>query len=75
MSAADYAIDQSTATVGVSVGIALAPGDGNAAEVLLARADAAQYTAKAAGRGRLCFFVAAPAAGTAPRPDLHRVGQ
>jgi diguanylate cyclase (GGDEF)-like protein/PAS domain S-box-containing protein len=42
--------------VGASVGIALSPGDGDTAELLLARADMALYRAKSQGRGGYCFF-------------------
>ncbi len=39
-----------------SIGIAVAPGDADSFELLLARADAACYAAKDAGRGRSSFF-------------------
>lgn len=42
--------------IGASVGIALAPGHGETAEVLLGRADMALYSAKAAGRGTARMF-------------------
>jgi diguanylate cyclase (GGDEF)-like protein len=42
--------------VGVSVGIAVFPGDGSNAEMLMKRADLALYRAKAAGRGVFRFF-------------------
>jgi diguanylate cyclase (GGDEF)-like protein len=42
-------------SVGLSVGIALAPVHVEAAETLLSRADRALYAAKASGRGRFCF--------------------
>jgi diguanylate cyclase (GGDEF)-like protein len=41
---------------GVSIGIAWAPDHGLDADTLLARADMALYTAKAAGKGRFCLF-------------------
>lgn len=40
---------------GVSIGIGIYPDDGDTAEALLARADAAMYRAKTGGRGDFCF--------------------
>ncbi|WP_458094247.1 putative bifunctional diguanylate cyclase/phosphodiesterase [Roseomonas sp. WA12] len=42
--------------VGTSIGIAVSPGDGLDANVLLSSADLALYRSKAAGRSRFCFF-------------------
>ena len=43
-------------TIGTSIGIVVAPGDGNNAGVLLQRADLALYRVKAEGRNNFCFF-------------------
>ena len=47
--------DQSL-SVGLTLGIAVYPRDGDAAEKLLANADLALYRAKESGRHRVCFF-------------------
>jgi diguanylate cyclase (GGDEF)-like protein len=49
-------IDGQEINTGVSIGIALAPGDGNAADHLMKCADLALYRAKAEGRGTFRFF-------------------
>ena len=51
-----FELDGHQAYIGCSVGIALAPFDGDTAEVLLKNADLALYRAKGAGRGVLRFF-------------------
>jgi diguanylate cyclase (GGDEF)-like protein len=43
-------------TIGISIGIAVAPDDGIEAGVLLQRADLALYRVKAEGRNHFCFF-------------------
>ncbi len=52
----DYAFDGNRITIGVSIGIALAPQDGRDAGLLLRHADIALYAAKDAGRGTCRFF-------------------
>ena len=51
-----FELDGHQGHIGCSVGIALAPFDGDTAEVLLKNADLAMYRAKGAGRGVLRFF-------------------
>jgi len=51
-----YDVDGHEVVVGASVGIAVAPADGNTPEVLLRNADIALYRAKSDGRGRFHFF-------------------
>ena len=53
-----YSIDGSRVTIGVSVGIAIAPDDGLTSEALIRNADLALYAAKDAGRGRYHFYAA-----------------
>jgi diguanylate cyclase (GGDEF)-like protein/PAS domain S-box-containing protein len=55
---ANYDIQRHELVIGASIGIALAPSDGDAADVLLRNADMALYRAKAEGRGTLHFFEA-----------------
>jgi diguanylate cyclase (GGDEF)-like protein len=49
-------LDGHLVSIGTSVGIALAPGDGHDAETLLKNADLALYRAKSEGRGNYHFF-------------------
>jgi diguanylate cyclase (GGDEF)-like protein len=49
-------LDGRDITIGASIGIAVAPGDGSSAGVLLQRADLALYRVKAEGRNHFCFF-------------------
>ncbi len=46
----------STVHVGVSIGIALIPEDGNTAEVITKNADLAMYSAKESGKNRYVFY-------------------
>jgi diguanylate cyclase (GGDEF)-like protein len=55
---APFDIDEHHITVGVSIGIAVAPGDGSQSGPLLMNADLALYRAKSDGRGRFRFFEA-----------------
>jgi diguanylate cyclase (GGDEF)-like protein len=52
----DVAVDDHRLHVGLSIGVAMFPTDGNTAAALLANADAALYRAKAEGRGTIRFF-------------------
>jgi diguanylate cyclase (GGDEF)-like protein len=65
-------IEGLTVPMGVSVGIALAPMDGDQPEQLLKNADLALYGAKAGGRGRACFYDAGMSAGVVRRLQLER---
>jgi diguanylate cyclase (GGDEF)-like protein len=51
-----FDLDGQTANIGVSIGIAIAPRDGNDSLALIKAADLALYDAKAAGRGCYSFF-------------------
>jgi len=53
---APYSIDDQEVVIGASVGIAMAPTDGDRAEQLLKKSDMALYRAKADGRGIYRFF-------------------
>ncbi|MDR3539015.1 MAG: EAL domain-containing protein [Acetobacteraceae bacterium] len=53
---APYALDGHRLTIGTSIGIAIAPNDGEDPDMLLKNADMALYRAKSDGRGRYCFF-------------------
>jgi len=51
-----YSAGQSSVTIGVSVGIAIAPDDGTNVDEIVRRADVALYRAKAEGRSNISFF-------------------
>ena len=53
-----YEINSHQIVIGASVGIAIAPTDGNDADEIIKNADMALYRAKAEGRGRYRFFEA-----------------
>jgi diguanylate cyclase (GGDEF)-like protein/PAS domain S-box-containing protein len=55
---APYEVNGNQVLIGVSIGIALAPGDGQEAGQLLKNADMALYRAKADGKGSFRFFEA-----------------
>ena len=54
-----YVIEGSTISIGASIGIALAPHDGDCADSLVRNADLALYAAKAAGKGVHRFYESA----------------
>src|ERR1700704_1987867 len=54
----DFEFEGNRLRIGVSVGVAIHPVDGTAAETLVANADAALYRAKADGTGTVRFFEA-----------------
>ncbi|HEX4800817.1 MAG TPA: EAL domain-containing protein, partial [Sphingomicrobium sp.] len=56
---APFDVDGHTVVIGTSVGIALAPNDGDGPDEALKNADLALYRAKAEGRGTYRFFEAA----------------
>jgi len=60
-----YSIEGHNISIGASVGIAIAPGEGTCADALIRNADLALYSAKAAGRGTFCFFA----------PEMHSEAQ
>ena len=51
-----FEIDGQAIHIGVSIGIAMAPDDGDASDVLLRHADTALYRAKSSGRSTYDFF-------------------
>lgn len=53
-----YDIEGQRVVIGASIGIAIAPHDGDEADQLLRNADLALYRSKTEGRGRYCFFEA-----------------
>ncbi|CAO4157218.1 Diguanylate cyclase [Methylorubrum extorquens] len=51
-----YMVEGHLLTIGASVGVAVAPGDGTTADILLKNADLALYRSKTDGRGTFRFF-------------------
>lgn len=66
-----FIIDGNPIRIGVSIGIAIAPDDGDLADSLLKHADTALYKAKASGRGTFCFFETAMDANRHERRELE----
>ena len=56
-----YVLDGAHVSIGASIGIAIAPGDGATADALVRNADLALYAAKAAGKGVHRFY----------EPEMH----
>mgnify|MGYP005810175557 CR=1 FL=1 len=67
-----FLIDGRKLTVGVSVGIAMAPKDGRSADQLFKKADIALYRAKANGRRTYCAFAAEFQAEVGKRVSLEQ---
>jgi len=67
-----YDLAGAQASIGVSVGIAMAPADGTTADALLKNADMALYLAKSEGRGTFRFFEPEMDARLARRHDIER---
>ncbi|SCW46616.1 diguanylate cyclase (GGDEF) domain-containing protein [Rhizobium mongolense subsp. loessense] len=58
-----FVVEGQPVQIGVSIGIAIAPDDGETADAVLKNADTALYKAKTDGRGTYCFFEPAMDAG------------
>jgi diguanylate cyclase (GGDEF)-like protein len=67
-----YMLNGAQASIGVSVGIAMAPNDGATADALLKNADMALYLAKSEGRGTFRFFEPEMDARLVRRHDIER---
>jgi diguanylate cyclase (GGDEF)-like protein/PAS domain S-box-containing protein len=59
VAAAPHDVDGHEVSLTISVGISVYPDDGEDAQTLIRRADAAMYQAKASGRNQVCFWQAA----------------
>jgi len=66
-----YSIDGASITIGCSIGIAIAPNDGDNSETLIRNADLALYAAKAEGRGVHRFYRAELLHGAQNRKQLE----
>nr|WP_280526512.1 EAL domain-containing protein [Rhizobium changzhiense] len=66
-----FIIDGKSIRIGVSIGIAIAPDDGDVADSILRHADTALYKAKSNGRGTFCFFETAMDADRQERRKLE----
>jgi diguanylate cyclase (GGDEF)-like protein len=66
-----YSIDGASISIGCSIGVAIAPGDGEDAETLIRNADLALYAAKADGRGIHRFYRAELLHGAQNRKQLE----
>ena len=67
-----FILDGTPIGIGLSIGIALYPQDGQDAEELLRNADVALYRAKAQGRGTHCFYEPAMDQAQRERRELER---
>ena len=66
-----FSLDGHKIVLETSIGIALAPQDGDDADELITHADLALYKAKAEGRNRYCFFAASMEAQARSRRELE----
>jgi diguanylate cyclase (GGDEF)-like protein len=65
-----FEFDARSLTVGMTIGYAMAPMQGNQLQVLIRSADAAMYAGKQAGRGRLLCSTDAQRASGHPHPSI-----
>ncbi len=66
-----FIVEGQPVQIGVSIGIAITPDDGDTADAVLKNADTALYKAKTDGRGTYCFFEPAMDAGMQKRRQLE----
>jgi diguanylate cyclase (GGDEF)-like protein len=67
-----FSVDGQPCDIAFSIGIAVAPGDGNSTDQLLKNADLALYAAKRDSRGSYCFFEPAMQKAMRDRRQLER---